>query len=60
LFTVQFTKQKNFNFGACFFLVSIKSGRKNFGIVKNKNVFIAKIINNIFKDAVFDLSGCTI
>ena len=54
--TVELTKQENFNLGTGLLLISIEASRKYLCIVKDKAVFLLKIVENIFKDAMLNLA----
>jgi len=41
-------KEKNFYFSSCWF-VGIKTGRENFGLVKNKDIILCEEVGKIVK-----------
>src|SRR5690606_27366479 len=53
----EFAKQKDFNLSTCFFLPSVKTGRKNFGVIHNHHILVVKIVDDVFKNFVFYFSG---
>ena len=56
-FFVQLTEQEYFNAGTRFFLVTIQTSRKDFGIVKDKHVFVVEIVQYILEIDMFNFSG---
>ena len=53
---VQLAQQEYLDTGSGLFLISIQTCRENFRIIKDKHIFIIKIIQDILEDLVFNLA----
>ena len=57
LLPVEFTQQEHHDIGPGLFFLSIETGGENLGIVEDKDVALAEIVDNIFEQAVLDLTA---
>jgi hypothetical protein len=56
-FGVQLAKQEYFDLSTGFLLPAIQAGGKNHGVVAHQYISFIKIIHDILKDLMLDLSG---
>lgn len=55
-FLIQLAQQKYLDTGTGLFLISIQTRRENFRIIKDKHIFIIKIVQDILEYLVFNLT----
>ena len=53
---IEFSQQEHLDASTRLFLVAIKSGRENLGVVEQHEVLLIKIINEILEHLVFDVA----
>ena len=55
-FLIKFAQEEHFNAGTGFFLVAVKAGGKYFGIIKDKQVVLVKIVQDFLEHLVLDFT----
>ena len=57
LLAVELAQEQDHDIGPGLFLLAVQAGGKHLGVVQDKDVSFAEIVDDIFKEAVFDFTG---